>query len=62
MTDKIEEKFKEAIISRIPSARLGEPKDIANVVLFLASDKQTILMVKLYMLMGACIWLDKKCF
>ena len=39
MTDKIEEKFKEAIISRIPSARLGEPKDIANVVLFLASDQ-----------------------
>ena len=39
MTDKIDEKFKEAIISRIPSARLGEPKDIANVVLFLASDQ-----------------------
>ena len=39
MTYKIDEKFKEAIISRIPSARLGEPKDIANVVLFLASDQ-----------------------
>ena len=39
MTDKIDEKFKEAIISKIPSARLGEPKDIANVVLFLASDQ-----------------------
>ena len=34
MTDKIDEKFKEVIISKIPSARLGEPEDIANAVLF----------------------------
>ena len=39
MTDKIDEKFKEIIISKIPSARLGEPEDIANVVLFLASSQ-----------------------
>ena len=38
MTDKIDEKYKEVIISKIPSARLGEPEDIANAVLFLASD------------------------
>ena len=37
MTDKIDEKFKDIIISKIPSARLGEPDDIANAVLFLAS-------------------------
>ena len=37
MTDKIDEKFKEAIISKIPSARFGEPEDIANAVLFLIS-------------------------
>ena len=37
MTDKIDEKFKDMIISKIPSARLGEPDDIANAVLFLAS-------------------------
>jgi len=37
MTDKIDEKFKDAIISKIPSGRLGEPEDIANAVLFLAS-------------------------
>ena len=36
MTDKIDEKFKEVIISKIPSARLGEPEDVANAV-FLAS-------------------------
>mgnify|MGYP001441575218 CR=1 FL=1 len=37
MTEKIDEKYKEMIISKIPSARLGEPEDIANAVLFLAS-------------------------
>ena len=37
MTDKIDDKFKENIISKIPSARLGEPEDIANAVIFLAS-------------------------
>ena len=38
MTDKIDDKFKEAIISKIPSARLGEPQDIANAALFLSSE------------------------
>jgi 3-oxoacyl-[acyl-carrier protein] reductase len=41
MTDKIDEKFKEVIISKIPSARLGEPEDIANAVLFLSSDQSS---------------------
>ena len=39
MTDKIDEKFKEAIISKIPASRLGKPEDIANVVVFLFSDQ-----------------------
>ena len=37
MTDAIDEKFKESIISKIPANRLGKPEDIANAVLFLAS-------------------------
>ena len=39
MTEKIDEKYKESIISKIPCARLGEPEDIANAVLFLASNQ-----------------------
>jgi len=39
MTDKLDEKFKEAILSKIPSARLGEPNDIANAVVFLCSNE-----------------------
>ena len=39
MTDKIDEKHKQTIISKIPSARLGEPDDVANAVLFLASNQ-----------------------
>ena len=39
MTDKIDEKFKEAIIAKIPSNRLGTPEDIANAVVFLSSNQ-----------------------
>ena len=41
MTDKIDEKYKQTIISKIPSAKLGEPDDIANAVLFLASNQSS---------------------
>mgnify|MGYP001378758971 FL=1 len=41
MTEKIDDKFKEAIIAKIPSARLGDPDDIANAVLFLSSDQSS---------------------
>ncbi len=41
MTDKLNDKFKEVIISKIPSARLGEPDDIANAVLFLCSNQSS---------------------
>jgi len=38
MTDQIDEKYKEVIIAKIPSNRLGKPEDIANAVIFLGSD------------------------
>ena len=62
MTDKLDDKFKEAIISKIPSARLGEPNDIANAVLFCVRVIQIISMERLCILMVVCIWLDKICF
>jgi 3-oxoacyl-[acyl-carrier protein] reductase len=39
MTDQIDEKYKEAIIAKIPSNRLGKPEDVANAVTFLSSDQ-----------------------
>lgn len=38
MTDSLSEEQKQTILSHIPMARLGNPKEIANTVLFLASD------------------------
>ena len=39
MTDQIDDKFKESIISKIPSNKLGKPEDIANAVIFLSSNQ-----------------------
>ena len=41
MTDNLDDKFKQVIISKIPSARLGDPDDIANAVLFLCSNQSS---------------------
>ncbi len=38
MTDVLPEKVKEGLLNRIPLGKLGEPKDIANIAIFLASD------------------------
>jgi len=38
MTDKLKDEHKEAMLKMIPMNRLGQPKDIANVALFLASE------------------------
>lgn len=39
MTDAISEDAKQASLSNIPLGKFGQPEDIANVVVFLASDK-----------------------
>lgn len=39
MTDKLPEDVKNAMLSQIPLAKFGEPDDIANAVVFLASDE-----------------------
>ena len=39
MTQAMGDAAKEAVISQIPLKRVGQPKDIAEAVAFLASDK-----------------------
>ena len=39
MTDKISEKFKSELISKIPMNRLGTGEDVSNTVAFLSSDE-----------------------
>lgn len=39
MTDQLSEDQKSAILTNVPMKRLGEPKDIADVAVFLASDQ-----------------------
>jgi len=39
MTDKLNEKQREAILQMVPSGRLGTPDDIAGAVIYLASDE-----------------------
>ena len=41
MTDKLDQKYKDVIVSKIPSARLGEPNDIANAAVFLCSNQSS---------------------
>ena len=38
MTDKLSDEQQEGLKAQIPMGRVGEPEDVANVVLFLASD------------------------
>ena len=39
MTEKLPEKARETLLQLIPLARLGQPEDVAKVVLFLCSDR-----------------------
>jgi 3-oxoacyl-[acyl-carrier protein] reductase len=39
MTDKLNEKQREAILARVPAGRLGSGSDVAGAAIYLASDE-----------------------
>jgi len=47
MTDELTEEQQQAIMSQVPMERLGQAQEIANAVIFLASDSARILLAKL---------------
>ena len=55
MTDKIDPKFKELIISKIPSNKLGNPDDVANVAAFLSSELSNYITGETIHVMAVCI-------
>ena len=59
MTDGIVESIKAVLTSRIPMAKLGKGEDVANTVAFCLQMQPHTSQVKLFMLMVACIWVDK---
>jgi 3-oxoacyl-[acyl-carrier protein] reductase len=43
MTDKLNDKQREAILSRVPAARLGTGADVAAAAVYLASDESVFM-------------------
>ena len=59
MTDKINEDFKQTLISRIPSEDLGTGEDVSNCVAFSPLICLNTLMAETILLNSECnIWLD----
>ena len=55
MVKKLSDEMIKPLISMIPLGRIGEPDDIANAVLFLASDKASYITGTILQVDGAMI-------
>ena len=55
MTEKLPENIKNEMLERIPLKRFGEPKDVANVVLFLASEDSNYITSQVIVVDGGLI-------
>jgi 3-oxoacyl-[acyl-carrier protein] reductase len=52
MTEKLSGEIREKYISQIPLRRAGKPEDVANLILFLASDKASYITGQVYIIDG----------
>lgn len=55
MTERLSEEMKEKMLSQIPVGRFGEPRDVANLCLFLASDESDYITGQTFVIDGGML-------
>ena len=58
MTDAAFRSVKEALNARIPLGRMGQTRDVAAAIVFLASDEAAYITGQCSMSMAACTWVS----